>query len=214
MAQQLDFILHPEIESYLARTVQHKNPVFQEMEVRAGRENFPIVGPLVGSLLALFAKTIGAKTVFEMGSGYGYSGLWFASVLPEGGKVFMTDGSKRYAEEAKSYFKKAGQEKKCEFRIGDAVELIDEVPGLFDIIFIDMDKARYPIGFREALPKLRKGGCLLADNVLWFGHVLDRNPDEDTRGILEFTRLIYETPQLHSTIIPLRDGVSVSLKLA
>ena len=214
MAEQLDFILQPEIETYLSRYTRRPYPIFQEMEMQAERENFPIVGPLVGPLLSLLAKTVNAKSIFEMGSGYGYSGLWFASALPEDGKVIMTDGSKRYAEETKSYFKKAGQEKKYEFKMGDAVELIDEVPGPFDIIFIDMDKARYPVGFQKALPKLRKGGLLMADNVLWFGHVLDKTPDEDTRGILEFTRLIYETPSLRSAIIPLRDGVSVSLKLA
>ena len=170
------------------------------------------MGPLVGRLLATFARAIHAKRVFEMGSGYGYSGLWFAEALPDDGKVMMTDLSKTNAQEAKDYFVRARQDKKFEFLVGDAVELIDKVPGPFDIVFIDMDKARYPFGFHKALPKLRDGGLLMADNVLWFGHVLDKNPDEDTKGILEFTRLISRTPSLSTTIIPLRDGVSVSLK--
>ncbi len=205
-------IVHPHIEDYLGKLTSPPYDVFREMEKRAQKENFPIVGPLVGRLLATFAKAIGAKKVFEMGSGFGYSGLWFASALPDDGKVIMTDTSKNNARDAKAYFEKAKQDDKCEFLYGDAAAIIENFPDTFDIVFIDMDKARYPLAFHKALPKLRVGGLLMADNVLWFGKVLEKNPDEDTKGILEFTRLIATTPSLSTTIIPLRDGVSVSVK--
>ena len=207
-------IVHPAIEKYLEKLSPPSVPVLREIEGRADHEDFPIVGPLVGRLLAVLAKAINARLVFEMGSGYGYSGLWFASALPDGGKVNMTDASSAYAKDAKTYFARAHQDDKYEFLVGDAIELIEQVPGPFDIIFIDIDKARYPLAFRKALPKLRVGGLFIADNVLWFGSVVTDDPDPDVVAIKQFGRLLHETQNLWSTIIPLRDGVSVSIKLA
>lgn len=207
-------IVHPAIEAYLATLAPPSVPVLREMEARAEQEDFPIVGPLVGRLLAVLAKAIGARRVFEMGSGFGYSGLWFASSLPEAGTVILTDTSKTRAKQAQDYFARAGQSRKLEFRIGDAIDLIQDDTGPFDIVFLDLDKQRYPLAFRTALPKLRVGGLLIADNVLWFGSVVTEDPDPDVVGIKQFGRLLYDTPTIASTVIPLRDGVSVSLKLA
>jgi len=207
-------IVHPAIEKYLARLAPPSELVFREIEERVEREDFPIVGPLVGRLLAVLARAINARSVFEMGSGFGYSGLWFASALPADGKVTLTDTSKTYAEEARAYFARAHQGQKFEFLVGDAVELIAQAPGSFDIIFIDINKQRYPVALQNAMPKLRVGGLLIADNVLWFGSVVTNDPDPDVVGIKQFGRLLYETPTLWSTILPLRDGISVSVKLA
>lgn len=207
-------IIHPAIEEYLEKLAPQSSPVFREMEERAAREDFPIVGPLVGRLLAVLARAINARTVFEMGSGFGYSGLWLASAVPDEGKVVLTDTSPSYAQEAKAYFTKAHQAHKLEFLIGDAVELLDRVPGTIDLVFIDMDKTRYPLALHKALPKLRVGGLLAADNVLWFGSVVTNDPDPDVVAIKQFGRLLYETPNLWSTVLPLRDGVSISVKFA
>src|SRR6267378_2173597 len=99
------------------------------------------------------------------------------------------------------------------FPVVDALKLIDEVEGQFDIIFNDIDKHQYPRAFRKAVPRLRRGGLLITDNALWSGKVLNHKPDSDTAGILTYNRLIYSSKELFTTIIPLRDGVSVSVKL-
>jgi predicted O-methyltransferase YrrM len=205
-------IVHPTIERYLERLPRHGDPILRQMEAQAAREDFPIVGPQVGRLLMTLALAINARRVFEMGSGFGYSGLWFAKALPDGGCVTLTDTSAARSKQAQDYFDQAREGDKAQCLVGDAIELVQQATGPFDIIFLDADKARYPLAFKAALPKLRPGGLLIADNVLWFGQVTEPNPDSDTQGILEFTRLIYTTPMLSSSILPLRDGVSISLK--
>ena len=205
-------IVHPAVAQYLAKLEPVRDPVFREMEERAQDERFPIVGPLVGGLLAVLAQAIRARWIFEMGSGFGYSGLWLASGLPENGRIILTDPSGVRAKQAKDFFCRAGQDQKLEFRIGDGVDLLRRTTTSFDLIFIDIEKARYPLAFHAALPKLKAGGLLIADNVLWFGQVTEPRPDADTRGILEFTHLMTSSPDLSSTILPLRDGVSVSIK--
>lgn len=206
-------LVHPKIDAYLGQFSSHDDEVLRVMEQQAEREDFPIVGPQVGRLLMSLAKAIGARRIFEMGSGFGYSGLWFAKALLPGGRLTLTDTSMERLNEAKAYFKQAGYERKLECLAGDAIELIAKARGPFDAIFLDADKARYPLAFQTAWPKLRLGGLFIADNVLWFGRVLNRHPDEDTQGILGFTRLLFETPGALSNIIPLRDGVSLSLKI-
>ena len=205
-------ILHPKIDAYLQGLPPHDDPVLRKMEAQADQEDFPIVGSQVGPLLMLLARAIGARRVFEMGSGYGYSGLWFAKAMPKDGRVTLTDYSDTRCKEAEAYVNEAGHGSTVRCLVGDGIELIKRERGPFDVIFLDADKKDYPLALKTGLPKLRPGGLFIADNVLWFGQVLDPHPDEDTRGILEFTRLIYRTPGLSSSIIPLRDGVSVSLK--
>ena len=208
----IEQIVYPAVERYLHGVTPASPPVLRNMEARAAKEGFPIVGPLVGRLLALLAKAVQARTVFELGSGFGYSALWFASALAEDGRVVLTDTSAAHLQEARSYFEEAGQASKAEFQAGDALERVLVYPEPCDIIFIDMDKARYPLALAAALPKLRSGGLLIADNVLWSGRVAQPRPDADTAGIQQFTRALYATRELSTTILPLRDGVSVSLK--
>ncbi len=205
-------LLHPRIEQYLQQLPILDDPLLRRLEAKAEREAFPIVGPQVGQLLMMLAKAVGAVRIFEMGSGFGYSGLWFAKALPRGGRVILTDTSAARSTEARRHFEEAQQSEKVECLVGDAIQLIADANGSFDVIFLDADKARYPLAFRTALPKLRPGGLFVADNVLWFGQVAEPHPDAETRGILEFTRLIYTTRGVSSSMIPLRDGVSISLK--
>ncbi len=205
-------LVHPKIIGYLERLPAHGDPILREMEAQAAREEFPIVGPQVGQLLMLLARLVGPRQIFEMGSGFGYSGLWFAKALLPGGLITLTDLSETRSHQARAYFRRTGQERRVECLVGDAVELVEKATGPFDLIFLDADKARYPAAFQAAWPKLRVGGLFLADNVLWFGKVLDKRPDADTRGILEFTKLLGSTPGAVSSLVPLRDGVSITLK--
>jgi caffeoyl-CoA O-methyltransferase len=130
----------------------------------------------------------------------------------EGGRVVYTDGDPKRAEKARGYFDRAAVSKRITVRVGDALEFLSEEKEQYDIIFNDVDKTDYPRVFRLALPRLKSGGLFITDNVLWSGQVTKPNPDAQTRAILEFNKLISGSPELFTTILPLRDGVSVCVK--
>lgn len=189
-----------------------RDPVLQEMERQATERQIPIVGPVVGRVLFQYAQAIGAKTVFEMGSAIGYSTIWWARAVGEGGKVIYTDGDRRNADEARRYFIQAGVLDRIEIRVGDALELLSEERGEYDIIFNDVDKEDYPRVLRLVPPRLRRGGLFITDNVLWRGKVADAEQDERTRVIAQFNRQLYESKDFFTTILPLRDGVAVATR--
>ncbi len=148
-----------------------------------------------------------------MGSAIGYSTIWWARAVGEGGRVIYTDGDRKNADEARGYFERAGVADRIAVKVGDALEILSEQKQEFDIIFCDLDKEDYPRAFRLALPRLRKGGLLVADNVLWSGKVAEKNPTEaSTKAIQEFNRLLYSSPDLFPVILPIRDGVAVAVK--
>ena len=205
-------IIDREIDQYIEGLYTETDPVLQEME-RVGRaRNFPIVGPQVGRVLFLLARLVGAKRIFEMGSGFGYSAYWFARALPSTGKVYQTETSSENSRLSQDFFIRGGLRKKSEFLVGDGVKLIDQVKGKFDIVFIDIDKENYPAAYRQAKRYLKRGGLLLADNVLWFGKVLEESDEPETLGIKEFTRLLFSDPDYFATILPIRDGVGVGYR--
>lgn len=207
-------IVSAKVEAYLAGLAPEEDDILLEMERYGVGRDFPIVGPLVGRLLCQLARMVKARLVFEMGSGFGYSAYWFLRGLPRDGAVICCEGSAGNAAKAKRFFERAGLADRVRIEVGDALEIIDRTPGEFDIVFNDVDKEDYPIAFRKALPRVRLGGLLIADNALWYGDVLKKAPREaSTRGVKEYTRLAFGTPGLLTTIIPLRDGVAVSLKL-
>lgn len=204
--------LDAQVERYLYELLPARDPVLAEMEEYAARHDVPIVGPAVGRLLTLLVMISGAKRIFEMGSAIGYSTIWLARAAGPRAEVYYTDGNSENARRAKEYFRRAGVAQRIHVLVGDAVELINTVRGKFDLIFNDVDKHQYPAVFRKAVPRLRRGGLLVADNALWFGRVAHPAKDAATRGIQEFNRLIYSSSELHSVIIPLRDGVAVCRK--
>ena len=202
----------PEVEDYIYAMLPPRDEVLTEMEAEAARNHVPIVGPAVGRLLYQLALISKAKRVFEMGSAIGYSTIWWARAVGEGGRVIYTDGDKKRADKARKYFERAGVSERIVVRVGDALEILSEEKQPYDIIFNDVDKVDYPRVFRLAVPKLKSGGLFIADNVLWSGKLGKPNPDQQTRAILEFDRLISESKELFTTILPLRDGVAVCVK--
>lgn len=215
-------ITYEPIENYLYAMLPSREPVLQEMERQAEERDIPIVGPAVGRLFYQYAKLINAKTVFEMGSAIGYSTIWWAKAVGAGGKVHYTDGSRKNAEEARRYFQQAGVADRVEVHTGDALELLSERKEQFDILFCDIDKHDYPRAFNMAGARVRKGGLFLTDNTLWKGLVAfdAGNPDMPkpsadrlTQGVVELNRLLYSSPDWYTTILPLRDGVSVAMRL-
>jgi caffeoyl-CoA O-methyltransferase len=206
-------ITAPAVEDYLYSILPPRDPVLTEIEAEAAKRNIPIVGPVVGRVLYQLAQLGGAKTVFEMGSAIGYSTIWWARAVGEDGKVIYTDGDPKNAQQARRYFERAGVSNRITLKTGDALELLSEEKHHFDVIFNDVDKEDYPRVFRIALPRLRKGGLFITDNVLWSGRVAEKHPKEgSTKAILEFNRLLYNSPDFFTTILPIRDGVAVAIR--
>lgn len=207
-------ITGPEVEKYIYDILPGRDAVLKEMEQQAKDRDIPIIGPAVARVLYQYARLINAKRVFELGSAIGYSTLWWARAVGDDGEVFYTDGDPAKAAEAKSYLQRAGVEQRVRIAVGDALELLSEQKQQFDIIFNDVDKEDYPRVLHLVPERLRKGGLFITDNVLWSGMVTQQKPKEaSTRAIQEFNQRLYAMPEFFTTILPLRDGVSVSVKL-
>jgi len=210
------------VENYLYAILPERDPVLQEMERQAKERNIPIVGPAVGRLFYQYARLLNAKTVFEMGSAIGYSTIWWAKAVGENGKVHYTDGSRKNADEALRYFQQAGVLNRIEVHVGDALEILSERKERFDILFNDVDKHDYPRVFNMAAERVRTGGLFITDNALWHGDVTyaagnpdlpNTEPDRSTKGVVELNRLLYSSKDWYTTIVPLRDGVAVAMRV-
>lgn len=201
------------VEGYLYGLLPERDEVQAEQEKEAEKRKIPIVGPAVGRVFYQLAKMIGARTVFEMGSAIGYSTLWLARAVGPKGVVYYTDGDPANAERAQNYLRRGGVLSRVRLLTGDALELLKSTPGQFDLIFNDVNKVQYPEVFRLALPRLRAGGLFITDNVLWSGWAArPAASDAETSAIQKFNRLVYRSPRLFTTIVPLRDGLAVCVK--
>jgi len=205
-------IIDPKLEEYLHRITPSHHEVLREMESLAEQREFPIVGPLVGRILYQYARLLYPSRILELGSGYGYSALWWALGSADNCKIDCTEGSADNIRLAQQFLSRAGVWQKIKYHQGDALEFLSQAPGEFDVIFMDIDKHQYPDGFRKAFSRLRKGGLFVTDNVLWSGRIVEPDPDRSTRAILEYNQLVYNTPGAFTVILPVRDGVGVTLK--
>ncbi|RJP79720.1 MAG: O-methyltransferase [Candidatus Zixiibacteriota bacterium] len=206
-------ILESAIQEYLDSLLPARPEVFREMERLAEEESFPAVGPHVGSLLELLARSVRAQRIFELGSGFGYSALWLVQGMEPDGRIILTDRDAGNLQSAREYFRRAGLEEFAEFRQGDALNLLELEIGPFDLIFNDADKEDYPHVVDLAHSRLAPGGLLVSDNTLWGGRVVDPVPGDETA---EAIRLYNHKLALHrgflTVQIPIRDGVSVSIR--
>ncbi len=205
-------ILTETVDQYLTNLMPDRDEVLTEMEQIAKEQSISIIGPLVGRLLYQMAVMIGARRVFEMGSAIGYSTIWLARAVGPEGKVYYSDGSESNAARARTFLERAGVAGRVEVRVGDALDLLRASEGTFDIIFNDVDKQDYPQVFDMAWSRIRQGGLLITDNALWGGRVAEPSDDEWTRAIQEYNKKAYASDDIWTTIIPLRDGVAISVK--
>ena len=211
-----------EIADYLTNlaVVEHRDAVLEEMELRADEQGFPIVGRSAGRFLELMARSVGAGRALELGSGFGYSAYFLAAAVGAEGELVCTDLDPANADRAESYLRRSDRWAPVRWWTGDGLEVLAAQHGEFDVIFCDVDKEAYPRAWREASERLRIGGVWLCDNVLWDGRVAGLGePQEPQREamiapIREMTRLVVDDDRYVSSIVPLRDGIQVALRVA
>jgi predicted O-methyltransferase YrrM len=210
-------IVNPKVEAYMRGLLgRYDTDVLLEMEKEGEERHFPIVGRMVGVTLEVLARAIGARRVFELGSGYGYSAYWFARVSEE---VHCTDGDPENEKKALEYLGRAGLADRIRYHVGDAVTELAGVEGSFDVVYNDIDKHGYPDAWRAARERIRPGGLYLCDNVLWGGRVAQKRVTDDvrpgwTKAIREHNAMIAADERFASTIVPTRDGVMVAVRVA
>jgi predicted O-methyltransferase YrrM len=162
----------------------------------------------------MISKLMRPSRVLEIGTYTGYSSLCLAEGLAENGKLITIDINEELEPRARRYFAEAGIAPKVDFRIGDASHILSSMEEMFDLVFIDADKGTYCRYFDLVIDKVKPGGVILADNVLWSGKVLDKTPDKDTRAILEFNQKIQDDVRVENVLLPIRDGIFVIRKVS
>jgi predicted O-methyltransferase YrrM len=208
-------INYDRLQEYLTTLVPARDPELQEMETYAEKHNFPILGPVCGYYCYQLARMIRATSVFELGSGYGYSTAWFAKAVREngGGIVHHTVWDEKLSAMAKGHLARLGFEDMVEYHNAEAVQTLRGTPGSFDIIFNDINKEGYPDSLPVIKEKLRSGGLLIIDNMIWHGQILDANDHEkSTEAIRRFTRDVTMDPDWIVSLAPARDGMIVAYK--
>ncbi|HEV2471776.1 MAG TPA: O-methyltransferase [Chthonomonadales bacterium] len=208
-------LFHSRLEDYLDSLVPVRSEVMQEMEAYAREVHFPIIGPAAGYFNYMIARMIGARQVFELGSGYGYSTAWFARAVREngGGVVHHVVWDEELSNKARGYLTRLGYADLVSFHVGEAVETLQTTTGVFDLMFNDIDKAGYPASIPVIKEKLKEGGALLLDNTLWHGAIFDEaDRSANTIGVLEVTRMLTQDPDFVTSIAPIRDGVLVAFR--
>jgi caffeoyl-CoA O-methyltransferase len=208
-------IVDPAVTRYMTGLASvDDDPVLHEMEEVAKREGFPIIGRLCGQLLELMARAIGARRIFELGSGYGYSAYWFSRATGPEGEIHLTDMDPDNERKALDYLGRAGLDGPIRYHVSDALEALGETEGEFDVVYCDIDKDGYPEAWRRGRERVRVGGLYMCDNMLWSGRVADESErDELTETIRQTNEAIAGDPNFRSTIVPTRDGVVVALRV-
>ncbi|MBX7100195.1 MAG: class I SAM-dependent methyltransferase [Myxococcaceae bacterium] len=207
---------HPDgIEAYAEAHSDPESPLLAELAKETaqtfGQLSRMQVGRLEGAFLTLVTKLVGARRVLEVGTFTGCSALCFAAGLPDDGEVITCDIEPKHVELAQRYFQRSPLGRKIHVRLGDAVQTLGGLSGPFDVVFLDADKGNYQRYYELALPLLRSGGLLLADNTLWSGRVL-KPQDEDTRALAAFNDAVAQDARVERVVLTLRDGVTMVRK--
>jgi predicted O-methyltransferase YrrM len=205
------------LESYLNSLVPERPSELQKMETYAAEHNFPIIGPASGQACYQIARMIKAQRIFELGSGYGYSTTWFARAVREngGGEVHHVVWDDELSQMARTHLQALGYGDLIRYHVSEAVQALQEAEGHFDLIFNDIDKPAYPNSVAVIEQKLRPGGVLIIDNMVWSGRVWDETEqDEATQAIRQTTEMLTTSPNWISSLLPIRDGLLVAYKVS
>jgi predicted O-methyltransferase YrrM len=208
----MGLIVPDAIEGYLANLNNGGDPLLDTIARKGADRKLPLVDAEVGMLLRVLATAVGAQKILEIGTAVGYSGIWLARALPVDGMLLTMEIDLERGQEAQENFKSAGLASRASVIMGDAQRMIAKVAGPFDLIFQDGDKKLYVPMLDRLVALLRPGGLLVTDNVLWDGKVALTERDETTRAIAEYNERLATHPALLTTIVPMRDGVSISVR--
>jgi predicted O-methyltransferase YrrM len=206
--------LTEELYDYIVSTFAVEDDILKNVVASAEAKNFPMiqVSPELGKLLYLFVRILDAKNVLEIGTLAGYSSIWMARALPEGGRLTTLEVSPEHAAEAISNFRKARLDDKINLMLGSGFDSLDKLKDeKFDFVFIDADKTGYPEYYERVLPMMNKGGIITADNTLRKGQVIDEMTDEGTEAIKVFNKKVGSDTRVESVLIPVSDGLTVCL---
>ena len=207
-------LIADEVSAYLESLVPARHPELLAMEEHARKQGFPIIGPVVGHLCYQVARMIGARSVFELGSGFGYSTAFFAQAVEEngGGVVHHVVWNEALSKQARQHLGALGHDG-VTYHIGEAIETLRNEPGPFDLVFNDIDKHAYPASLPVIESKLRPGGVLVVDNMLWSGRIFETHDSSaDTAGVREITKMLTTSPAWTTSVIPIRDGVVIAVR--
>jgi len=206
-------LFDPDVTNHLDAFVPARHAELVRMEADAARDQFPIIGPAAGQFCYLLTRISGARAVFELGSGFGYSTAWFARGVVEngGGVVYHTVWDETLSARARAHLTALNLVHVVSFAVGEAIGALKAAAGPFDLVFCDIDKDGYPAALPVMKSRLRPGGLIVADNMFRAGRIFDAdNHEAETEGIREFTRLVAADPDLITSIVPIRDGLLVA----
>ena len=214
----MEFI-DPALLAYCEAHTSEEDPLLQkivrETQLKVMRPRM-LSGHLQGKLLELFVKMLRPKTILEIGTYTGYSGLCMAKGLAPDGKLITLDIHDELEKMVRGFFDESGYGSQIDYRLGNALDIIPDLEGPFDLVFIDADKANYAAYYDLVIDKMSRGGFILADNVLWSGKVLPegrKKLDKNTAALLDFNRKIQEDPRVENSLLPIRDGILMVRKL-
>lgn len=214
MKQGRGSILRPGQESYLERLLPPRDPLLREMEEQARQEEVPISDPEIGRLLAILARSVNARRILEIGTALGYGTLCLARGAAEA-RVVTLELEPRRIEQARGYLERGGVADRVEIVQGAALDVLPRLDGPFDLVFIDAVKKEYRRYLDLVLPRLRVGGLILVDNLLWKGHVAEPPEEEDDEvadSLRAFNGYLMMHPQLQAVVLPVGDGLGVAAK--
>ena len=206
------------VEHYLAGLNRLDDPTLQQIYRDGRQKKLPLIDAEVGSLLRVLVTAIGATRILEIGTAVGYSGIWLAGALPPDGMLLTLELDPERARAARDNFAKSGLTDRVNVIVGDAQRTLSKIAGPFDLIFQDGDKNQYGPMLDRLVDLLRPGGLLVTDNVLWDGEVVPgfvphpARPPDSTQAIAAYNERLNTDPRLLTTIVPLRDGVALSVK--
>lgn len=212
----MDFI-DEKIENYALANSQAESDILKKLN----RETYAKVlmprmlsGHMQGNVLSMFSKMIQPKQILEIGTYTGYSGICLAQGLQENGKLHTIDINDELESMVRSYIEQAGMTNKINFYVGNALSIIPTINETFDLVFIDADKTNYAAYYDLVFDKVKSGGFIIADNVLWSGKVLDDETtmDPDTKAIHEYNKKIHNDSRVENMLLPVRDGLMIARK--
>ena len=209
--------LPQEIEDYALKNSDAESDILKKLNRETHlKMTMPqmLSGHLQGLMLQMFSKMIRPKNILEIGTFTGYSAICLASGLQEGGKLHTIDVNEEFQEMILQYIKEADLENKIRLHIGDAVNILPTLKEEFDLVFIDADKENYSTYYDLVFPKVKQGGFIIADNVLWSGKILNspKKMDFETKALYEYNLKIKNDSRVENVLLPLRDGLMIARK--